>query len=389
MNSEKGRLERDRCDVLIATPGRLTDHIENTGGFRNRLSALRVLILDEADQLLDMGFRRDIERILAALPRERQTLLFSATMPPEVRSVAGLALKRDHAFVDTVGEAASHTHEHVRQRAMVAPMEAQCGVLYALLRSLQQADAEAKVIVFFCTARQTQFHAELFSALGLPTLEIHSRKSQAQRDKASALFRTARSGFLFTSDVSARGVDYPDVTAVVQVGAPADRSQYIHRLGRTARAGKVGEGFLVLCPFEQYIIKARNNAPFPRSPPRCRVCPCPLKPSLTSLSLSPLTPQELRDLPVEVVDPPVPDRRQLDEVSGGLRRVDPKTAEQTYQAWLGYYNGSLRKLGWSKEQLVQQANFFSQVIGLPQPPALLKKTVGMMGLRGVPGLRIA
>lgn len=353
MNSEKGRLERDRCDVLIATPGRLTDHIQNTGGFRDRLSGLRVLILDEADQLLDMGFRRDIERILAALPRERQTLLFSATMPPEVRTVAGLALRRDHAFVDTVGEEASHTHEHVRQRAMVAPLEAQQSALLDLLRSLQRADPEHKVIVFFVTARATQFHAELFALLGVPALEIHSRKSQAQRDRASAQFRAARSGFLFTSDVSARGVDYPDVTAVVQVGAPADRSQYIHRLGRTARAGKVGEGFLLLCPFEQFVLR------------------------------------ELRDLPVEMVDPPAPDRRALDEVQAALRRVDSKTAEQCYQAWLGYYNGSLRKLGWSKEQLVQQANFFSAVIGLPQPPALLKKTVGMMGLKGVPGLRIA
>lgn len=271
MNSEKGRLQRERCDALIATPGRLTDHIENTAGFRARLAGLRVLILDEADSLLDMGFRKDIERILAALPKTRQTLLFSATMPPEVRSVAGLALRRDHAFVDTVGEEASHTHEHVRQRAMVAPMEAQMGVLLHLLRDLQRADPDFKasamsadaaadpppqlllnilarvcarcesrlsapllsslriahapqtqVIVFFCTARQTQLAAELMGALGLPSLEIHSRKSQAQRDKASALFRAARSGILFTSDVSARGVDYPSVTAVVQARAPAD-----------------------------------------------------------------------------------------------------------------------------------------------------------------------
>lgn len=99
--------------------------------------------------------------------------------------------------------------------------------------------------------------------------------------------------------------------------------------------------------------------------------------------------QELRDLPLEVVEPPAPDRRTLDEVMAGLRRIDPKTCEQAYQAWLGYYNGSVRKLGWSKEQLVQQANFYSQVLGLAQPPALLKKTVGMMGLKGVAGLRIA
>lgn len=152
--------------------------------------------------------------------------------------------------------------------------------------------------------------------------------------------------------MSARGVDYPDVTAVVQVGAPADRSQYIHRLGRTARAGKQGEGILLVCPFEAFVLK------------------------------------ELRELPVEVVNPPVVDRRTLDDLQQGLRRADPDTAMQCYQAWLGYYNSSLRKLGWDKVELVRQANLFSAVIGLREPPALQKKTVGKMGLKGVPGLRV-
>lgn len=183
INAERTRVQRERCDFLIATPGRLTDHIENSPGFRDRLAGLRVLTLDEADQLLDMGFRKDIEKILAVLPKQRQTLLFSATMPPEVRTVAGLALRRDHAFVDTVGEEATHTHEHVRQTAMVAPMEAQLGVLLHTLRRLVAEDADAKVIVFFCTARATQFHAELFNTLGAgartrgqPRIAADSRK---------------------------------------------------------------------------------------------------------------------------------------------------------------------------------------------------------------------
>ena len=105
----------------------------------------QVLILDEADQLLEMGFRPSLERILASLPTARQTLMFSATMPPDVRRIVGIALRPQHAFIDTVGEEATHTHEHVDQTAMVAPMEAQLGILaHALSAALAAPDAKAR-----------------------------------------------------------------------------------------------------------------------------------------------------------------------------------------------------------------------------------------------------
>jgi len=122
-------------DVLVATPGRLEDHLANTPGFRERLKGIQFLIMDEADQLLEMGFRPAIERIVQLLPKDRQTLCFSATVPPTMHKFAPLVLKPGHSFIDTVGEdAGSQTHESVTQEVLVAPLEEQIRVLDALIQ---------------------------------------------------------------------------------------------------------------------------------------------------------------------------------------------------------------------------------------------------------------
>ncbi|CAM9901402.1 unnamed protein product, partial [Scytosiphon promiscuus] len=238
-------------DIVVATPGRLNDHLDNYG-LASAMQGLSHLIFDEADQLLEMGFRPAIEAILRYMPdcRSRQTLLFSATMPQDVRKIAQLALKDQYQFVDCVGEEES-THQHVPQQFTVCGQEQQAEELCQLLRENMAADPRGhKIIVFFTTARLTQFYAELCNLMGFPVLEIHSRKSQGHRNKVSDQFRNGQGLVMFTSDVSARGMDYPDVSAVIQVGLPSDKAQYIHRLGRTARAGKGGHGILLLCDFE-------------------------------------------------------------------------------------------------------------------------------------------
>ena len=202
-------------DVLVATPGRLLDHLDSQPRL---LAGVRCLVLDEADQLLDMGFRPAILRILACLPppAARQTLLFSATLPGDVAAIADLALRPAprRRLVDTVGEEEA-THLHVPQEAVVCRPEAQ---VVELVRLVDEAAAEGghKVVVFFATARQTQLFAEAFAALGRPVLEMHSRRSQAQRGRVSEEFRAGSGVVMFSSDVSARGMDYPDVTAVIQ-----------------------------------------------------------------------------------------------------------------------------------------------------------------------------
>ena len=166
-----------------------------------------------------------------------------------MRQIADKALRKGYADVDTVGEEAEQTHQHVRQDVAVVSLEQQPAALAALLATIAE-EPFYKVMVFFTTARVTGFMSEAFNSMGVDVLEIHSRKSQSQRTKTSDIFRQPGSKVLFTSDVTARGMDYPDVTHVIQVGL-TEREQYIHRLGRTARAGKSGQGLLLLAPFEE------------------------------------------------------------------------------------------------------------------------------------------
>jgi len=350
--------------IVVATPGRLLDLLQNSG-MAERMARLDTLIFDEADQLLDMGFRPDIQRILHLLKpsyKTRQTLLFSATIPDSVSEIANIAMRSGYNFVDTVGEDTKQTHLHVKQELMITPQESQVCSLMNILERESNSNTEAyKIIVFFTTARLTGFMSELFNSvknkIGYDVLEIHSRKSQKQRERASEEFRKRRKAVMFSSDVTARGMDYPDVTYVLQVGL-TDRSQYIHRLGRTARAGKDGKGGLLLADYEKdYMVK-----------------------------------RELSDMPLELT--PIPDTvKSSIAASQGIRNVSKiqglqLSAEQAYRAWLGYYNGHLKKVKWDKRTLVCQGNMWGKEIGLKDQPSLQKRTIGKMGLKGIPGLKV-
>ncbi|KAI3498224.1 hypothetical protein L1887_33994 [Cichorium endivia] len=347
---EQKRMQASPCQILVATPGRLKDHIENTAGFATRLMGIKVLILDEADHLLDMGFRKDIERIIAAVPKQRQTLLFSATVPPEVRQICHIALKRDHEYVNTVQEGSEETHTQVQQKHLIAPLDKQFAVIYTLLKDHIADDSDYKVLVFCTTAMFTKLVADLLGELKLNVREIHSRKPQSYRTRISDEFRKSKGLILVTSDVSARGVDYPDVTLVIQVGVPADKAQYIHRLGRTGRKGKEGEGILLLAPWEQFFLST------------------------------------LKDLPISKADLPLVDPDTKKKVEKALSNVQMKNKESAYQAWLGYYNSN-KTIGKDKYKLVELANEFSRSMGLDNPPAIPRLVLGKMGLKNVPGLR--
>ncbi|XP_071726565.1 DEAD-box ATP-dependent RNA helicase 31-like [Rutidosis leptorrhynchoides] len=348
--TEQRRLQTNPCQILIATPGRLKDHIMNTSGFATQVKGVKVLVLDEADHLLDMGFRKDIENIIAAVPKQRQTLLFSATVPPEVRQICHIALKRDHEYINTVEEGSEETHTQVQQKYLIAPLDRHFPLLYTLLKDHIAEDADYKVLVFCTTAMVTKLVADLLGQLKLNIREIHSRKSQSNRTQVSDEFRRSKGLILVTSDVSARGVDYPDVTLVIQVGLPSDKAQYIHRLGRTGRKGKEGEGILLLAPWEEFFLSS------------------------------------VRDLPISKADPPLINPDTNKKVERALSYIDMKLKESAYQAWLGYYNSN-KTVAKDKQRLVELANEFSRSMGLDIPPALSKIVLGKMGLKNVPGLR--
>lgn len=336
--------------VLVATPGRLDDHLHS--GLAPMMN-VRVLVFDEADQLLDQGFRPAIEKILKCLHTDRQTLLFSATFPTQLQTISRVAMKTPQ-IIDCIGE--ESTNEQVKQAVLMCTLEDLFGMVVSVLQDVTR--EPHKVIVFLPTTRETGFLAGLFGCMQFKTkiLEIHSRKTQAQRTKISEEFRSLENGVLFSSDVSARGMDYPDVTFVLQVGAPTDRAQYLHRLGRTARAGRDGAGLLMLCDIEEYFLKYISDLPLEQWP----------HPS--DVALSQAKAQVACTLPL-------------------LHQKEPQIGGQTYKAWLGQKKSYLSKLKWSAVELVEWANYFAtDVLGLPEVPALEPKTVGMMGLKGVPGI---
>ena len=344
---------------LIATPGRLKDHILNTVGMRERMSSIRILILDEADQLLDLGFNKDIEKIVSYLPEKqfRQTLLFSATLPSSIQLLVRHLLKAKYSFIDTIGEEEVQTHSHVLQDLVIVPLQDMIPSILSILLQ-HMTTPNYKIIVFFTTARVTGYMSQLLMKCGLNILEMHSRKSQSVRTKTSDIFRRSTDVIMFSSDVSARGMDYPNVTFVLQVGV-TDKTQYIHRLGRTARSGQDGLGMLLLCEFEEAFM--RNE-----------------------LIEIPWAPRDIS------LDNMVDIRQQCEYVLAQVVTNDElcKCAEQAYQSWLGFYNGKLKSLNWNKVRLVEYANAFALAMGLNEVPFLERKIVSKMGLTGTPGLKI-
>eukprot|EP00258_Populus_trichocarpa_P036385 XP_024452404.1 probable DEAD-box ATP-dependent RNA helicase 48 isoform X3 [Populus trichocarpa] len=348
---DQRRLESDPYQIIVATPGRLLDHIENKGGLSVHLMGLKVLILDEADHLLDLGFRKDMEKILDCLPRQRQSLLFSATIPKEVRRISQLVLKREHAFINTVGVGCVETPAKIKQSFLVSPHRLHFQVVHHLLKEHILQAPDYKVIVFCTTGMVTSLMYLLLREMNMNVREMHSRKPQLYRTRVSNEFRESKRLILVTSDVSARGMNYPDVTLVIQVGIPYDREHYIHRLGRTGREGKDGEGILLLAPWEEYFLN------------------------------------ELKDLPLEKFPLPQIDSETNFKMEESMSKIDSSVKEGAYHAWLGYYN-SIREIGRDKTTLVELANQFSESIGLHKPPSLFRKTALKMGLKDIPGIRI-
>jgi ATP-dependent RNA helicase MSS116 len=341
-------------DLLIATPGRLQDHLEkDSGNITSKLGACEILVLDEADRLLDMGFRPVILKIIEYLPKKRQTLLFSATLPASTQELTKIALREDYRFVDTIDEDDHQTNKQTEQHFVLCKMEEIIPATETLLLEHLKRP-EYKVMVFFPTARTAGYMATLFLKAGFNVLEMHSRKSQSHRTKTAEIFRKSNKVIMFSSDVSARGVDYPDISLVLQVGL-TDRDQYIHRLGRTARAGMEGQGILLLAEFEKPLLK------------------------------------ELSDLPIQEMSLPISlNGSKTAKVLLATSRNQElmRVAEMSYQAWLGFYNTHLKRLGLDKVHLVQMAAEYSKSIGLIEVPRIQKKTLKKMNLFGVPGIRV-
>ena len=232
-------------DILVATPGRLLDHAQQ----RNvDLSGVEVLVLDEADRMLDMGFIHDIKRVIALLPKKRQNLLFSATFSDEFRTLANTFLN-DPAYVES--ERRNTASELVRQTAYKVDRERKRDLLIELIRE----KGWYQVLVFTRTKWGANGLADKLLKAGIEADAIHGNKSQNARTRALANFKSGKLHVLVATDIAARGIDINELPHVVNFELPNVAEDYVHRIGRTGRAGSEGEAVSLVCVDEHKLLR--------------------------------------------------------------------------------------------------------------------------------------
>ncbi|KAF9554144.1 DEAD-domain-containing protein [Agrocybe pediades] len=396
-----------RKDIVVATPGRLLDLLNSEPGFKDAFAGCRMFILDEADTLLDMGFRDDIERIAAFLPpsSQRQTFLFSATVSRAIQSIAQSTLSKDHEFVNCVSEDDSPVHAHIPQFHTVVKSAEELSPHVLRLIALDQLEHAAgdgqfkkgnksKVIIFLSTTNMVNVFANVIRkslsvlpagpgssrAGGTQIFEMHAKLDMKQRMRVSAAFRGekedamahkkvpgryqsrgsspyshAKEGpkILITSDVSARGVDYPGVTRVIQVGAPASEDIYVHRVGRTGRgSNKTGRGDLVLMPFEMGFVRRRLGKfglgavtvgdVEKELVDRVEGLASAASASSSSTSTPAYTKASVAEIPI-----------LAREVQHGMASQDPERVSGAYCSQLGFFIGKSREIGLEIREVVR------------------------------------
>ncbi|KAI6244963.1 ATP-dependent RNA helicase, mitochondrial [Erysiphe necator] len=387
------KTQREGCHLLVATPGRLTDLLtDEYSGVR--APNLTTLVLDEADRLLDEGFSKDIERIINILPnrdvQDRQTLLFSATVPREVMSLVRKTLKPNFHFVQTVKEGELATHEKVPQNIIVTPgIENWMPTLVQIAKKYITAESQLavsldgvehkpfKAIVYFSSTAQVQLAYEVITRLRTDEKNLGSRynnhplkpaelyiingsMTQEGRTRAANKFRACRSGMLFSTDVTARGMDFPGVSHVIQCGLPPNKEQYIHRVGRTGRGDKTGEAYIIID--KASVSDARKM---------------------------------LRGLPVTKNESFEAAKFDMSQDGGGLSpevaeimaEVAASTSRCTLRSKEAAYKSALNNIK-TPDQAASLARWTKYGWGLDQPPPISSILASKLGLKRMPGINI-
>jgi ATP-dependent RNA helicase DeaD len=270
-------------DVVVATPGRALDHLRR-GSLD--LSALEVLVLDEADEMLDMGFAEDLDAILEATPAGRQTALFSATMPPRILSIAQKHLRSPERITIAREKTAAGKLPRVRQVAYVV---ARAHKPMALQRVLDT-ENPSSALVFCRTRLEVDTLVERLNAHGYRAEALHGGMQQRQRDAVMNRFRSAKADLLVATDVAARGLDIEQLSHVFNYDLPSDPDAYVHRIGRTGRAGREGTAITLVEPREHRLLRVIENI----TRQKIEVCPVPTVADLRAKRLE-LTRASLRE----------------------------------------------------------------------------------------------
>ncbi|KAF9538286.1 hypothetical protein EC957_006963 [Mortierella hygrophila] len=409
--SQLDRISKEPAEFIVATPGRMKDLLGNNE-FATKIKESKILVLDEADTILQLGFRKELDTILETMPKDRQTFLFSATVDSKMDSLLEVALhkkskeRQGPIIIDTVGSKDINLNLATRQGYCFAPYQAHVALVRRIINDHLLSDMDFvheqsllmkpksptttggapvqpklapvnthknKIMVFLPTTRGTQLYAKVFAKLSmgkeLSVFDIHSAKSQRERTLTSRNFRNIKTpAVLFTSDISARGVDYPGVGLVIQVGAPLSLDHYIHRIGRTGRGDRKakskrggasdneqGKGVLILGDLDEGFIEHQ------------------LKPSPLFSVVK--REEQYSDWESVVLG------ESLDRgFKKTLSKVDEKLAKSAYTAFLGYNLTVGPKIGSTdRKQILESADEYISAFGVQERPAVSTSFLERMG----------
>jgi ATP-dependent RNA helicase MSS116 len=387
-------MQRQGCHILVGTPGRVKDLLSDP---YNGLSMenIQTFVLDEADRLLDIGFADDIREIQSYMPKQtrqdRQTLMFSATMPRTVVGLVRETMKPDFKFVRTVDPEEAATHESVPQHIVFLPgLQNQLPAIAEIAYKAIQAHKEDpennmpfKAIAFFRSLNEVKIAYETLRNFRDPSargglyaphplapckiIEMSSQLDQRQRTANSHAFRQADSAILVSSDVTARGMDFPNVSHVIQVGAPQRREDYVHRLGRTGRAGKPGQGWLLLQNDERNDYRQLVNSIHAKNIRE--------DDSLEAAKLDMTQPSQLSAQTAKI----------MQMVESGVKQVSRLDKARAYQSMMTVLNQAGNS---SKQEIVNQVNELATYgWGLEAPPSVTRSWADKIGFGGVQGLQ--
>ena len=389
-------MQREGCHILVGTPGRVKDILSDSYSGVS-LDKIETFVLDEADRLLDIGFAPEIEEIQTYMPsrdvRSRQTLMFSATVPREVVALVRATLRPDFKFVRTTPAGETPTHEKVPQYlSWLRGLENQLPALVELAQREIDANKQDpdkappfKAIVYMNSTSEVALAHEIISNMKLPgesnrrqmfgphplepcaVIEMHSRLGQGDRTRNSSIFRNSKSAILLSSDVTARGMDFPNVSHIIQLGLPRSTEDYIHRIGRTGRAGKTGQGWLMLQQDEEPGFRRfLGGSEFKIAPDD----------SLRTASLDLGTPAQL---PAHVA-------KILQMVESGVRGTSDHSKEKAYLSMIGSLS---QGGGREKQSIVNMLNALAKYgWGMPIPPPISPNLAQKLSFHRTRGLNI-
>ena len=244
---EAEKLSSSEARIIICTPGRLIDHMVNTKKFN--YNNIKILIIDEADKILKIGFEEELTEIIKLIPKNRQTLLFSATITPKVEDLITLSVKN---YENIRIKSSDPTVSTLEQGYLIIDADKKFLFLFTFFKK----NKNSKILVFFATCKEVEFYSSLLNYVDVPVLSITGEYKQQKRSTTFMEFCSLDKGILLCTDVAQRGLDIPDVDWVIQYDPPHDPEEYLHRVGRTARgANKVGKALLMIMPNEINFIR--------------------------------------------------------------------------------------------------------------------------------------